>query len=111
MNLSGNTHQQQRRRVIPATVALATLGVDHADPRCPSCLARFAVCDDPTFGVSVRCTVPQCRLGRLEWQWPEYALAELRNLTIKNAAEILRASDQNFHEALRCFDLIIASAE
>jgi hypothetical protein len=54
---------------------------------CPCCGCRFEVCEDPAYGVSVRCINEGCRLG--EWRWPEWALADVHGCGLDEARRSL----------------------
>ncbi|CAN5212995.1 hypothetical protein BH18GEM1_BH18GEM1_22460 [soil metagenome] len=77
-------------RALPATAILAALGIDPVRPGCPRCGSRFQVCDDSTFGTSVRCASEGCRLGARAW--PEHVLADLLNIDLADAERRLLAA-------------------
>lgn len=78
-------------RGVPASKIRAALGIDSDDPRCPQCTGAFETHEDPSFGVSVRCRSSRCRLGRLDWQWPEWLAAELWQVGFLEAGQRLLA--------------------
>lgn len=80
-------------RALPVSTILAAVGADPQDPRCPRCSARLEVCDDPHYGTSLRCWSSRCRVGRADWMWPEFMIAELYGVAVDDAkARLLDAS-------------------
>lgn len=91
--MSGHVSRRDRSwaalRALPAEVIVETLGArnqgesSYLCPRWPGCCALFDVFEDPTYGISVRCTRPGCILDA--WSWAEWALALHQNISIEEA--------------------------
>ena len=76
---------------------LTALDIGAYDPQCPLCTSTIETHSDPSFGVSVRCRSSRCRLGRLDWQWPEWLAAELWRVDIDEARRRLLDAREHGH--------------
>lgn len=82
---TGSTGRAARARDLPAAAILAALGTDAESGSCPGCNGRLELHESASYGVSIRCLSPRCRVGRLAWAWPTFFLAELWNLSLGDA--------------------------
>jgi hypothetical protein len=91
-------HDWSQLRGLAGEAILDVLGARrYGDHRlCPRCFSLFQVCDDPDYGVSVRCTREACLLG--SWSWPEHAIVRLTGCTVDQAQKrLLEAHPEHRH--------------